>query len=69
MLQYWAVRVPVAVGGAFLLGLEEPVVAVFWGVTLSNVAAALWLAGYYHYSTTNGMNRRAAEEAAGAPGG
>jgi putative MATE family efflux protein len=68
LLQYWAVRLPVAAVGAFLLGLAQPVAAVFWGVTLSNVAAALWLAGYYWYSTSNGMNRRAADEAATAAG-
>jgi len=66
LLQYWAVRVPVAVVGAFALDLG--VAAVFWGVTLSNAAAALWLLAYYRYSADNGMLRRAADDAAGAPG-
>jgi putative MATE family efflux protein len=65
LLQFWAVRLPVAAGGAYLLDLG--VAAVFWAVTVSNVAAALWLAGYYHYSAERGMLDRAAEEAA-APG-
>ncbi len=64
LLQYWAVRLPVAVGGAFLLNVGLP--AVFWGVTLSNVAAALWLMAYYRFSTGRGMLRRAATEAAEA---
>lgn len=61
MAQYWVVRLPIAAGGAFFLawGVE----AAFWAVTLSNVAAAVWLAGYYWYSTHDGMLERAAEQA------
>jgi len=65
LLQFWAVRLPVAAAGAYLFDLG--VAAVFWAVTVSNVAAALWLVGYYHYSAERGMLDRAAEEAA-APG-
>lgn len=61
LLQYWAVRLPIAAGGAFLLSVG--VAAVFWAVTLSNVASALGLMAYYYYSTSNGMLRRAADEA------
>jgi len=62
LLQYWVVRLPVALAGAF--ALEMGVRAVFWAVTLSNVAAALWLAAYFHYSTDRGLLERAAGEAA-----
>jgi len=62
LAQYWAVRLPVALVGAYVLDLG--VAAVFWGVTLSNVAAALWLAGYFYRSTDRGMLNRAADEAA-----
>jgi putative MATE family efflux protein len=69
MAQYWGVRVPAAVlgtgvvlTGAWTLGVS----AVFWAVTLSNVAAALGLAFYYYYSTEQGMLDRAAEDAAAA---
>jgi putative MATE family efflux protein len=61
LLQYWAVRVPVAAVGA--LALDFGVAAAFWAVTLSNVAAAVGLMGYYYHSASNGMLRRAAEEA------
>ena len=61
LTQYWAVRIPVALVGASVLDLG--VAAVFWGVTLSNVAAALWLAGYFRVSTDRGMLARAAEDA------
>ncbi|WP_123535875.1 MATE family efflux transporter [Halosimplex salinum] len=62
LAQYWAVRLPVALVGAYVLDLG--VAAVFWGVTLSNVAAALWLAGYFYLSTDRGMLDQAATEAA-----
>jgi len=62
LTQYWAVRIPVALVGAYVLDLG--VAAVFWGVTLSNVAAALWLAGYFHLSADRGMLDRAADDAA-----
>ncbi|QDX40087.1 MATE family efflux transporter [Salarchaeum sp. JOR-1] len=65
MLQYWAVRVPVATVGSGILGvgLGYGVHAVFWAVTLSNVAAAVGLCVYFWYSTTDGMLRRAADSA------
>ena len=63
LLQYWAVRLPVAAGGALLLGYG--VHAAFWAVTLSNVAAAVALAWYYRRRTRGGMLHRAAEAAAG----
>lgn len=58
LLQYWVVRVPVAVAGVALLAAGAP--AVFWAVTLSNVAAALWLGGYFRHRADHGMLRRAA---------
>ncbi|WP_435348264.1 MATE family efflux transporter [Haloarchaeobius sp. HRN-SO-5] len=67
MLQYWGVRLPVAAVGVLLL--DGGVGAVFWAVTLSNVAVALGLAVYYWYETTDrgggGMMERAAAQAAG----
>jgi len=62
LLQYWAVRLPVAAGGAFLL--DWGVEAVFWAVTLSNVAAAAWLLGYFRVASGRGLLRRAAAAAA-----
>jgi putative MATE family efflux protein len=62
LAQYWGVRIPVALLGAYVLDLG--VAAVFWGVTLSNVAAALWLAGYFYLSADRGMLSRAATDAA-----
>ncbi|QPV64711.1 MATE family efflux transporter [Halosimplex litoreum] len=62
LAQYWAVRLPVALVGAYVLDLG--VAAVFWGVTLSNVAAAVWLSGYFYRSADGGMLDRAADEAA-----
>ncbi|GGL45749.1 MATE family efflux transporter [Halocalculus aciditolerans] len=61
MLQYWAVRLPVAAVGALALGFG--VTAVFWAVTASNVAAAVGAGVYYRYSTRNGMLERAADAA------
>lgn len=62
LLQYWAVRLPIAVGGAFVLGVG--VRAVFWAVTISNVAAAVGLALYYRHETRGGMFERATEATA-----
>jgi Na+-driven multidrug efflux pump len=59
LLQYWAVRLPIAAVGA--LWLDYGVHAVFWAVTLSNVAAAVGAGAYYYYTTNNGMLRRAAD--------
>ena len=67
MAQYWGVRLPFAVLGAGVLGiavLDLGVSAVFWAVTISNVAAAIGLGAYYYYSTEQGMLDRAAEAAA-----
>ncbi|WP_435334603.1 MATE family efflux transporter [Haloarchaeobius sp. TZWWS8] len=66
MAQYWGVRLPVALVGVYVLDMG--VVAVFWGVTLSNILAALGLAVYYRYSTADGMLERAAEKAAESAG-
>ena len=67
LCQYWAVRVPIAVLGVYALGFG--VTAIFWAITLSNVAAALWLVGYFTVSTRRGMFDRAIEEPdAAAPG-
>ncbi|WP_135805977.1 MATE family efflux transporter [Halorussus marinus] len=59
LLQYWAVRLPIAAVGA--LWFDYGVHAVFWAVTLSNVAAAVGAGLYYYYTTNNGMLRRAAD--------
>jgi putative MATE family efflux protein len=59
LVQYAGVRLPLAVVGAFVLGYG--IAAVFWAVTISNVAAALGLAAYYRYSVADGMLRRAAD--------
>jgi putative MATE family efflux protein len=61
LLQYWGVRLPIAVGGIALFGMG--VHAVFWAVTLSNVAVAVGLAAYYRYSTESGMLDRAVTRA------
>lgn len=62
LVQYWAVRLPVAAVGA--VWLDVGVEAVFWAVTVSNVAAAVGAALYYRYRTDRGMNREVAETAA-----
>ena len=61
MLQYWTVRVPLAAAGAFLLGMGA--LGPFWAITVSNVVAAVGLAGYFWHSTGDGMLERAAEQA------
>jgi putative MATE family efflux protein len=61
MLQYWTVRVPLAAGGAFLLGMGA--LGPFWAITVSNVVAAVGLAGYFWHSAGDGMLERAAEQA------
>ncbi len=67
LLQYWGVRLPIAVVGVYLLGWG--VLSVFWAVTLSNVAAAIGLAVYYRHRSADGMNVRAAREAAASASG
>lgn len=62
MGQYYLVRVPIALVGAFVL--TYGVYAVFWAVTISNVVAAVALCGFFYYSTERGMLNRAAENAA-----
>jgi len=62
IVQYAGVRLPLAAVGA--LGLGYGVVAVFWAVTVSNVAAAIGLAAYYRRSVAGGMFRRAADSVA-----
>jgi len=62
LVQYWGVRLPVAVLGVFVLNYT--VLAAFWAVTLSNVAAALGLGVYFYYSADRGMLDRAASAAA-----
>jgi len=68
MLQYWAVRVPIAVigSGVLAVGLGYGVHAVFWAVTLSNVAAALGLCLYFYASAERGLLSRAAADATAA---
>ncbi|WP_306054243.1 MATE family efflux transporter [Natronococcus wangiae] len=65
LLQYWIIRLPVALGAAYLL--EMGVNGVFWGVTISNIVAAVGLGAYYWYETEGGMNVRAVETAASEP--
>lgn len=67
MLQYWAVRVPVAAVGAFVLGWGA--LGPFWAVTASNVVAAVGLCAYFRYSTGEGLHDEAAREAGGGEGG
>jgi Na+-driven multidrug efflux pump len=64
LCQYWLVRLPVAAVGGFVLAAG--VAAPFWAVTLSNVAAAVWLAAYFYHSTDRGMLARATESASAA---
>ncbi|MFP8890897.1 MATE family efflux transporter [Natrialbaceae archaeon A-CW2] len=59
--QYWAVRLPIAVLGVYALRMGPE--AVFWAITLSNVAVAIGLGAYYRQETGSGMNRRAVEVA------
>lgn len=61
LLKYWGVRLPIAAGGTFLLGMD--VTAVFWAVTASNVVAAVGAGAYYYYTTNNGMLERAVDVA------
>lgn len=61
-LQYWGVRLPIAAVGGVVLSLQAS--GVFWAVTISNVAAAVGLAGYYRYSIAGGMLDRAVTAAA-----
>jgi len=62
LAQYWGIRVPIAIVGAYVLGVG--VWGVFWGVTLSNAVAALGLGGYFAYAVRDGMFDEAAERAA-----
>jgi len=61
LLKYWGIRLPIAVAGIALFGLG--VYAVFWAVTLSNIAVAVGLAAYYRYSAESGMLDRAVTRA------
>ena len=62
LVQYWGIRLPIAVLGVFVLNYT--VLAAFWAVTLSNVAAAVGLGVYFYYSADRGMLERAASTAA-----
>ncbi|MFC3477997.1 MATE family efflux transporter [Halobacterium litoreum] len=62
LVQYWGIRLPIAAFGVFVFNYT--VLAAFWAVTLSNVAAAVGLAVYFWHSTDDGMLRRAASTAA-----
>ncbi|WP_224333469.1 MATE family efflux transporter [Haloprofundus halobius] len=65
LTQYWGVRLPIAALGVYVFNMD--VSAVFWAVTLSNVAAAVG-AGAYYYTTSDGMFERAVAVAAGSGG-
>jgi len=58
LLQYGAVRLPIAAIGVLFLG--GSVTSVFWAVTISNAATALWLAWYYDAVGDGLMGRAAA---------
>ncbi|GAB7094530.1 MATE family efflux transporter [Halolamina litorea] len=81
LVKYWGIRLPVAVLalpagvaiGAFGVSVapgiglgSDPMVTVFWAVTGSNVVAALGLAAYFRYATSDGLMRRAADTATAA---
>ncbi|KTG11634.1 MATE family efflux transporter [Haloprofundus marisrubri] len=63
LAQYWGVRLPIAAVGVYLF--DFGVSAVFWAVTLSNVAAAVGAGAYYYYTTSDGMFERAVSVASG----
>lgn len=54
LLQYWAVQVPIAV--AVALWLDAGVTAIFWGMTASNVVAAVGLGVYYVLVSNRGLH-------------
>lgn len=56
LVQQWVVRIPLAVA---VVVLASSVVGVFWVIVASNVAVAVGLAAYYHYSVSEGMLDRA----------
>lgn len=60
LLQYWAVRVPIAAVGAFVLGFGA--LGAYWAVTLSNIVAAVGLTAFFVHSTRRGMLQRASEK-------
>jgi putative MATE family efflux protein len=62
LFQYWGVRLPIAAVGGLFLAFEMD--AIFWAITLSNIIAVIGLAGYYYYSTADGMLDRAVKTAA-----
>jgi putative MATE family efflux protein len=76
LAKYWGVRFPIAVaalpatyavgflGFSVTPGLDWGMAAIFWAVTGSNIVAAVGVAAYYCYTTSNGMLERAAEAAA-----
>ncbi|RYJ13616.1 MATE family efflux transporter [Halogeometricum borinquense] len=61
LVQYWVVRLPIAVVGVYVLSMG--VHAVFWAVTLSNVAAAIGLFVFYRFSTSRGLFSESSESA------
>ncbi|MFH5801866.1 MATE family efflux transporter [Haladaptatus sp. CMAA 1911] len=58
LLQYWAVRVPIAAISAFVLSYGA--LGAFWAVTISNVIAGAGLVLLFRHSTADGMLTRAA---------
>ncbi|MFB6069515.1 MAG: MATE family efflux transporter [Halanaeroarchaeum sp.] len=65
LVQYWGVRVPVALLGAFVLGVGAW--GAYWGVTISNVVAALGLGGYFSYAVRDGLFEDAVDQGAADP--
>lgn len=68
LLKYWAVRLPVASLALPAVGPALGVEAVFWAVTLSNVAAAAGLAAYFARERRRGLFAGATAGAAASGG-
>nr|WP_227380585.1 MATE family efflux transporter [Haladaptatus halobius] len=61
IVQFWAIRLPIAAAGGLLLGYGMP--AVFWAVAISNILGAVGLGVYYQHLTDAGMFQHAAQQA------
>lgn len=59
LIQTWLLQIPVAVVGGITLGFGA--VGVFWAETLSIVAVAVGISGYYLYKINDGLYARAAD--------
>lgn len=61
LMQYWLVQVPVAL--AAKLWLDAGIELIFWGITGSNVIAAVGLGAYYLFLSNRGFHEDAVEAA------